>query len=96
MRSDDRAIDNEVFHVRVIDDPDIIGALPDPSITPTYKPLVDAVPLAILGRQESPRGSGPSDPKDNLDKPLALSFAAYVQVWLAAKELENLGPLFWR
>ena len=95
MRSNDRAVDDEVFHIRVIDEV-LVHPFPDPSFAPSYKPLVYAIPLAILGRKQPPLCPGPSDPEDGLDKLLAFGFLADVQVRLTVQELENLGPLVWR
>ena len=38
MRSNDRAVDNEVFHIRIIDEV-LVHPLPDTSLAPSYKPL---------------------------------------------------------
>ncbi len=70
--------------------------LPDTSFTLAYKPFVYAIPLAILGREQPPRCSGPGDRKDGIDKLLAFAFIADVQAWLTTKELEQLGLMFWR
>ncbi len=97
MNSDDRTVDDKVFHVRVIDDPDGIRAFPDaPDAASGYKPLVDAVPLAVHAWEQPPLCTGSSDPHDGFDKQLTFGLLPNVQVWLATQKLENLGPICWR
>jgi len=79
MRTNHSAINNEMFHVRVVDEV-LMHSLPDTLHAPAGEPLVDAVPSAILGWQQSPLGTRPGDPQDTFDKAAAFSFLPHIHI----------------
>ena len=79
MGTNHGAINNEVFHVRVMDEV-LMHSLPDTLHAPAGEPLVDAVPSAILGWEQSPLGTGPGDPKDTIDKAAAFIFLTHIHI----------------
>jgi hypothetical protein len=89
---DDRTVDDEVFHVRFLNEM-LVHSLPDATVAPPGEPFVDGVPVAILGRQQSPLRSGAIHPQHALDKPLAFRRVANVHVRAIPQELQNLRPL---
>ena len=95
MSPDDRAVNDEVLHVGVIDEM-LMHSLPYTAFTPSGEPFVDAVPPAVLGWEHPPLRAGSGDPEDGSDEPLAFGFPSDVQVRLAPKELKYLWPLLWR
>ena len=89
MGPDCGAVDDEVLHVRVIDEM-LMYFSPYSAIAPSAKTLVDAVPFPILGREQPPLRPGSTHPDDSLNEPLTVSFLADVQAGLPTKELEYL------
>ena len=79
MRTNHSAINNEMFHVRVVDEV-LMHSLPDALHLPAGEPLVDAVPSAILGWEQSPLGARPGDPQDTFDKAAAFSFLPHIHI----------------
>jgi hypothetical protein len=61
MGTDDGAIDDQVLHIWIINEAGM-HLLPDALVTPAGKPLVHAVPFAILFRQQAPLGTASRDP----------------------------------
>ena len=79
MGTNHGTINDEVFHIRVIDEV-LMHSLPDTLEAPAGEPLVDAVPSAILGWEQSPLGTGPGDPQDTFDKTATLSFLPHIHI----------------
>ena len=67
---------------------------PDAFVSPTGESFVDAVPIPIFGRKQSPLGAVTVHLQDGLDKPLAFVFLTDVQAGAATQEIENPAPLF--
>ena len=61
MGTDDGTVDDQVLHIWVINEAGM-HLLPDALVAPASKPLVYAVPFAILFRQQAPLGTAPRDP----------------------------------
>jgi hypothetical protein len=87
------AIYDNVFHIRVMNKM-LVHPLPYTFLTPAGKALVDAVPVAITLRQQSPLGAAAANPQHCLYEASALGFLTYVHVWAGAQELKNFRPLF--
>jgi hypothetical protein len=79
MGTDHRAINDEVFHVRFIGEV-LMHSFPNTLFTPAGEPLVDAVPLTVLGRQQSPLGTASANPYDGFNEAAAFCFLSYVHV----------------
>ena len=79
MGTNHSAVNDEVFHIRVIGEV-LMHSLPDTLVAPAGEPLVDAVPSAILGWEQSPLGAGPGDPQDTFDKAPAFSFRPHIHI----------------
>jgi hypothetical protein len=92
---DHRAVDDEVFHIRVVGQM-LMQEFPDTPVGPAGKPFVDAVPVPILGWKEPPLGAGAIDPQDGFYETSAFFFLTDVQFGATTQELENLGPFIWR
>ena len=88
MGPDDGAVDDEVFHVGVIDDI-LVHTLPYSVIRPSGEPFVDAVPFTIFGWEHPPLCTSPSNPEDSINEPPTFGFLPDVQACLASKELMN-------
>jgi len=73
------AINDEMFHIRVTDEV-LMHSLPDTLHAPAGEALVDAVPSAIFGWEQSPLGTGPGYPQDTFDKALAFSFLPHIHI----------------
>jgi len=78
MRPHDGGIDDPVSKVGITDQC-FKNPLPDPAFGPAVEAHVDAIPLAELGRQKTPRRSAPYDPQNGIDKqPVVISRATTV------------------
>lgn len=95
MGPDDGGVDDQVFHVGVVDEV-LMHSLPDSALAPSGKSLVNAVPTSVFGREHPPLRTGPCNPKYGIDKPSTLSFLAHVQARLVPEELPDLRPLLRR
>ena len=82
MGTNHGAINDEVFHIRVMDEV-LMHSLPDTLRARAGEPLVDAVPSAILGWEQSPLDTGPGDPQDTFDKATAFGFLPHIHIWTA-------------
>jgi hypothetical protein len=92
VRSNHRTVDDQIFQVRFRTEM-LVHSLPDATVAPAGEAFVDGVPVAILGRQQSPLRSGAIHPQHALDKPLAFRRVANVHVRAIPQELQNLRPL---
>ena len=95
MGPDHRAVDDEVFHIRVVSEM-LMQQFPDTPVGPAGEPFVDAVPVPIPGWEESPLGAGAVHPQHGFYETSAFLFLTDVQVGAPSQELENLGPFIWR
>ena len=93
MGPDHRAVDDEVFHIRVVGEM-LMQEFPDTPVGPAGKPFVDAVPVPILGWEESPLGAGAVHPQHGFYETSAFLFLTDVQFGAPSQELENLGPFY--
>jgi hypothetical protein len=91
----DGAIDNQVFHIRVVDEM-VMHTFPDALLTPAGKPPVDGVPAAIGFRQQAPLGAATGHPEDTFHEASAIGFSPNVKVRAGAQESEDFGPLLVR
>ena len=86
MGPHDRALDDEVFHVGVIDEI-LVHTLPYSAFTPSGEAFIDAVPIAIFDWEHPPLRTSPSNPQYSINEPSTLGFLPNVQVSLTLKEL---------
>ena len=91
MSADNRAVEDAVFHVWVIGEV-LEHALPDALVAPAGEAFVDAVPVAILGWEEAPLGSGAIDPDHGFEKATAGGLIANVGMRGAAEKGVQFGP----
>ena len=59
---DHRAVDDKVFHIRVVGQM-LMQEFPDTPVAPAGESFVDAVPVPIPGWKKSPLGAGAVDPQ---------------------------------
>jgi hypothetical protein len=74
-----------MLHIRVIDKM-LAHPIPDAMVTPASNTLVDAIPVAVLLRQQAPVSTAPGYPEDGFDKAAAISLLAHVHVWTGAQK----------
>ena len=67
MGPDDCAVDDEVFHVGVIDEI-LMHTLPYSAFTPAGEAFIDAVPITIFGWEHPPLRTGPRNPQYSINK----------------------------
>ena len=89
MGPDDCAVDDEVFHIGVIDEI-LMHTLPYSAFTPSGEPFVDAVPIAIFGWEHPPLRTSSGNPQNSIDEPPTFGFLPNVQISLTLKELTYL------
>lgn len=89
MSADDRAVDDEVFHVRIVSKV-LQHRFPDAGITPASEAFVDAVPLAVLLRQHTPLRATAVQPENGLDKKAAFGFMTDIDIRMRSKECDYL------
>jgi hypothetical protein len=92
MRAHNAAINNAVFHVRVIGKM-LMQVFPDALVAPAGKPLVDAVPVAIPRWQLAPLGTAAHDPMNSLQEVTARLFCSRIHARTLAKKLVQLYML---
>lgn len=93
MSAYDGAVENQVFHVR------LIGKLlqhvcPDPGVAPASKPFVDAVPFTVLAWQQTPLRTTAINPEHRFQEASAVSFVPDVDARMYSQERAYFGPLF--
>jgi hypothetical protein len=77
MGSHDRAVQQDILHIRVIGKM-LMQILPYLMFTPARKALVDAVPVTVFFGKQAPLGSATQDPQNSLDELPALRFLASI------------------
>ena len=92
MGSNDRAIQDQVLHIWVIDKM-LMHIFPDPMIAPACKTLVDAIPVAVLSRQQTPLRSAAGDPQHAFQEQTAFSFLTSVGARVALQVRVDFVPL---
>lgn len=63
-------------------------------LAPSREAFIDAVPIAILGREQAPLRATAGDPEDGLKKTATLGLLADINGWEGAKKRQDLLPLF--
>lgn len=93
MSPNDGAIEDQVFHVRVIHKV-LVHLVPDPVIAPAGKAFVDAIPVAVLVRQQSPLSSAAGNPQHPFHKTAAGGFLSNIGSRAFPQKLNDFAPLF--
>ena len=93
MGTDDGTVNDQVLHIWIINEAGM-HLLPDAVVAPASKPLVHAVPFAILFRQQTPLGTAPRNPEDAFDEATTTCLASNVYIGRRPQEAQDLGPLF--
>ena len=88
MSPHDDAIDDEVLHVRVIDEM-LRRSLPYITFRPSDELFVGTVPVAVLGWKHPPLCACPGDPENGSNEPFVVGFLSDVHIRLAVKELKH-------
>lgn len=92
MGSNDRAIQDQVLHIRVFGKM-LMHIFPDPVIAPACKTLVDAIPVTVLIRQQAPLGSAASDPQHAFQEKTAVGLLASIGSRMALQVGIDFVPL---
>jgi hypothetical protein len=92
MGSNDRAIQDQVLHIRVIGKM-LMHIFPDAMVAPACKTLVDAIPVAVLFRQQAPLGSAAGDPQHSFQVKTAVGLLASIGAWVALQVRIDFVPL---
>ena len=92
MGAHDGAIDDQIFHVRVVNEM-LMHPFPDSFVAPASEALVDAVPVTVALWQKPPLRTAASHPDYGFDKPAAVGFLTDIQIWTGVQELKDFGPL---
>ena len=95
MRPHYRTVDEDELHVGV-SDKGVLHPLPDAPLRPSGEAFVDAVPVAVLGREHPPRRSGTRHPQHRFDEALAILFVPNPYVGAIPQKGEKLCPFVWR
>ncbi len=88
MGSHHSAINDEMLQVWVLNKM-LMHSFPDALITPAGKPLVDAVPFAVLFGQQSPLSAAAGHPEHPLNEAAAGGFWADVYLRTITEELKD-------
>jgi hypothetical protein len=83
-----RAVQDQVFHVRLIDKVGV-HSFPDAFVTPAGTALVHTVPVSILGGQQTPLGTAPGDPQHTFDKLPTPGLLADVHIRACTQEAKD-------
>ena len=89
MGADNSAVNDQVFRIRVIGQM-VMQRRPDAPGAPAGIALIDGVPVAVFGRQETPGRAGTGNPEYAGNETAAMVFAADVEVGAAAEEGKDL------
>lgn len=89
MGSDHRAVDNQILHVWLIGKV-LQHLFPNAVVTPAGKPLVDAVPLAVLLWEQAPLRAAAVYPEHGFQEAAALGFVADIDARIIAQERKYL------
>ena len=79
MGTDHSAINDDVLHIRVLHKM-LMHSFPYALITPAGKAFVDAVPVPVALRQQSPGGTASCHPQHSLDEASAIIIPSNVEV----------------
>ena len=92
MSADDGAVNDQVFRIRVIGQM-VMQRRPNAPVAPAGIAFIEGVPVAVFGRQETPRRAGAGNPEYAGSEAAAMVFAADVEGGAAAKEGEDFVSL---
>jgi len=82
MRSYNGAVQQNILHIRIIGEM-LMHFFPHLMLTPARKAFVNAVPVTVAFRKQSPLGSTPQDPHYCLDELAAIYLLSSVHSWMA-------------
>jgi len=93
MRTNNRAIDQPVFHIRIVRKIEK-HTFPNTLLAPPGKPFVDAVPMAVLSRQQSPLGTTAAYPQHGFNKTTTDVFVlTNISMRVFSQKIQNFCPL---
>jgi hypothetical protein len=92
MRSYNRAVRHDAFHVRIIVE---VGeqVVKNTGVTPASEALVYTVPLAVFGRKSAPLCAGTQHPKGCFDKAATMFFITNIDTRMFLQKRQNPLPL---
>jgi hypothetical protein len=91
MGPDHAAVQDQVLHVRIIDEM-LMHIFPDVVFAPASKAFVDAVPPALLLGQQPPLGTASRNPQHGFQEKSTLGFLAGIGAGMALKKCVYLAP----
>lgn len=91
MRPDHAAVQDQVLHVRIIDEM-LMHIFPDIVFAPASKALVDAVPRTIFLRQQAPLGATAGDPEQRFQEGATVSFLTSISAGMALQIGVDFAP----
>lgn len=92
MGLNDCATQDQVLHIGVIGNM-LMHIFPDPMVAPACNALVDAIPVTVLFRQQSPLCSTAGDPQHSFQEKTAVRFLASMGSWVALQVWIDIVPL---
>lgn len=93
MGTDNSSVRNYILHVWIIYEM-LMHPFPYPLFAPAGKSFIDAVPVTIALRKQSPWSAAASHPVYGLNKESAALFLTNINIRARAKELKYFPPLF--
>jgi hypothetical protein len=91
MDPDHAAVQDQVLHVNIIDEM-LMHIFPDVVFAPASKTFVDAVPPAILLRQQAPLGTAARNPQHGFQEKATLGFLAGIGSGMSPQKGVYLSP----
>jgi hypothetical protein len=88
----DCVIQGQVLQIRVIGKM-MMHIFPNAMLAPACKTLVDAIPIAVLSRQQTLLRSTTGDPQDAFQEGTAIRFQANLGAWVALQVGVDFVPL---
>ena len=92
MRPDDRTIQEDLLHIRVVCKM-LMQRLPDLLIAPACKALVNTVPVPLFVGQQAPLGAAAQDPEHAFQETATGRFPSNVHPRASAQEGNDFCPL---
>ena len=92
MRPYNRAVHNQVFHIRVVDKM-LMHRFPNTVVTPTGKSFVDAVPITILLWQVPPLSACAANPENGFNKETTTFRFANIGARMSTEKSMDFAPL---
>ena len=90
MRADNGTVNNQALVIRVIGQI-VMQRLPNAAVAPAGTALIDGVPVAVFGRQETPGRAGAGNPECAGSETSAMVFAAHIEVGAARGKVRILS-----